>query len=157
MPPLLPQWELFHPAADVDGGCHTRVCLPLWLGHRQWDVIVFNFGLHDISHDYERVGAADYRWNLWNITLTQASIVWASTTPVPADSVKLDPPRSYFDVIGYNQIASTVMIPLNISILDLYAAAPLGSQLVDNVHFTEQGYEKMAMTLAEYVMPLYDV
>ena len=141
----------------MDGGCHTRVCLPLWLGHRQWDVIVFNFGLHDISHDYERVGAADYRWNLWNITLTQASIVWASTTPVPADSVKLDPPRSYFDVIGYNQIASTVMIPLNISILDLYAAAPLGSQLVDNVHFTEQGYEKMAMTLAEYVMPLYDV
>lgn len=58
--------------------------LDIWLGDGRWDVIHFNFGLHD-----SRTPAADYEARLRAIVArlknTGAKLIWASTTPRPAD------------------------------------------------------------------------
>ena len=53
-----------------------------WLGDGKWDVIHFNFGIHDRS-----VPVADYTARLEKLVerlqATGATLVWASTTPIP--------------------------------------------------------------------------
>lgn len=73
----------------------------LWLGNYfekgfQWDVILFNHGLHDLKQSYDqesdRFGAyavpiEDYQANLEKLIAilkkTGATLVWTSTTPIP--------------------------------------------------------------------------
>ena len=57
-----------------------------WLGGQKWDVIHFNFGLHDA-----KTPAAVYKRQLTEIVArlkkaTGALLVWATTTPRPADT-----------------------------------------------------------------------
>jgi len=58
--------------------------LDVWLGAGNWDVIHFNFGIHD-----RRTPAAEYEQRLDEIAKrlkkTGATVVWASSTPIPAD------------------------------------------------------------------------
>ena len=68
-----------------------------WLGSSKWDVIHFNFGLHDLRLDdgKHQVPLPDYETNLRTIVQrlqkTGARLIWATTTPVPDAEVK--PPR----------------------------------------------------------------
>ena len=59
--------------------------MEIWLGDGRWDVIHFNFGIHD-----RRTPPADYKQRLETIIArlqkTGAKLVWASTTPVPPDT-----------------------------------------------------------------------
>ncbi len=59
--------------------------LSIWLGDGKWDVIHFNFGIHD-----RRTPPADYEQRLETIVerlkATGAKLIWASTTPVPPDT-----------------------------------------------------------------------
>jgi len=78
-----------------------------WLGKGKWDVIHFNFGLHDLKYmfDNERqVTPADYERNLRRIVFrlkqTGAKLIFAATTPVPEG--KLNPPRVPADVETHN-------------------------------------------------------
>ncbi|MFM7210195.1 MAG: SGNH/GDSL hydrolase family protein, partial [Verrucomicrobiota bacterium] len=64
--------------------------LAKWLGESKWDVIHFNFGLHDLRHmeDGKRqVEPADYEANLRAIVAglkkPGAKVIFATTTPVP--------------------------------------------------------------------------
>ena len=66
-------------------------CLRGWLGPDpdRWDVITFNFGLHDLaSPDNEHVSTAAYSKFLAQMVLelqtsTRAHLWWVTTTPVP--------------------------------------------------------------------------
>src|SRR5438309_2280057 len=85
-----------------------------WLGSDHWDVIHFNFGLHDlkIMDDGQRqIPLGDYESNLRTIVQrckkTGARLIWAVTTPVP--DAKLNPPRDPADVLAYNEAALKVM------------------------------------------------
>jgi acyl-CoA thioesterase-1 len=127
-----------------------------WISDGKWDVIHFNFGLHDLKRmddGKQQVPLADYEKNLAEIVRilkgTGAKLIWASTTPVPEGNVK--PPRVPGDVALYNEAAARVMKANDIPIDDLYAFAlpRLGDiQLPVNVHYTKPGYEALASQVA---------
>ena len=77
-------------------------CLSTWLGSHKWDLISFNFSLHDLAQDVEFLPVSNYTEYIKNITVqllaTKAKILWVTTTPVPTDA-NLEPKRSPQDVI----------------------------------------------------------
>ena len=122
--------------------------LAKWLGESKWDVIHFNFGLHDLRHmeDGKRqVEPADYEKNLRSLVAdlkkTGAKLIFGTTTPVPEG--KLTPQRTFGDVATYNDIALKVMKENGVAIDDLNAAvAPDIAKLQNkaDVHFNPEGY-----------------
>jgi lysophospholipase L1-like esterase len=132
--------------------------LDKWLGAGKWDVIHFNWGLHDIKLDTgkHQVPIDDYERNLRDLVTTLkrtgAKLIWASTTPVPEG--KLSPKRSNEDVIAYNTVAKRVMQEKGIAINDLYAfALPRLKQMQRpvNVHFTDEGSAALAEEVAKAI------
>src|SRR5580700_8825783 len=121
--------------------------LDKWLGLAKWDVIHFNFGLHDLKimeGGKHQVSLPDYETNLRTIVQrlqrSGARLIWATTTPVP--DAEVSPPRRSADVIAYNAVAAKVMTESGIAIDDLYALVNprLGElQLPANVHYTLPG------------------
>ena len=130
--------------------------LQTWLGEGKWDVIHFNWGLHDLKHWKD--GKLDdagpvvnsleaYEKNLREIVkqlkATGAKLVWATTTPVPAGADG----RLAGDDVKYNEAAARVMKAEGVAIDDLHALAT--SRLAEiqrekNVHFTEPGSRVLA-------------
>ena len=134
--------------------------LAKWLGESKWDVIHFNFGLHDLRHmeDGKRqVEPADYEANLRVIVAalkkTGAKVIFATTTPVPEG--KLNPPRTFGDVAIYNGIARKVMEENGVAVNDLNAAiTPTLAQHQNkaDVHFNQAGSEALGQTVAMAVL-----
>jgi acyl-CoA thioesterase-1 len=134
-----------------------------WLSSSKWDVIHFNFGLHDLRLDDGKyqVPLPDYETNLRTIVQrlrkTGAHLIWATTTPVSDAEVK--PPRRNADVIAYNATAAKIMVEAGIPIDDLYALinprlAEL--QLPANVHYTLPGYNVLGHQVAESILRALD-
>lgn len=118
-----------------------------WLGDGRWDLIHFNWGLHDLKYmddGKHQVAIEDYEKNLNQLVTamkkTGAKLIWASTTPVP--NAKVSPPRKSADVIAFNEAAARVMEKHGVPTDDLYslALARLAEiQRPANVHFTDAG------------------
>lgn len=121
--------------------------IDMWLGDGKWDVIHFNWGLHDLKYmddGKHQVGIEAYEQNLDRLVTTMkktgAKLIWASTTPVP--DAKVNPPRKSADVIAFNEAAARVMEKHGVPTDDLYslALARLAEiQRPANVHFTDEG------------------
>jgi acyl-CoA thioesterase-1 len=120
-----------------------------WLGAGKWDVIHFNWGLHDLRQDdgTHQVPIDKYAQNLGELVkrlkTTGAKLVWCSTTPVPPGAAKRDPG----DEVKYNAVAKKIMEANGVAIDDLHAfAEPQGEkiQLPANVHYTEAGSKVLA-------------
>jgi acyl-CoA thioesterase-1 len=130
-----------------------------WLGDKPWDVIHFNFGLHDLkrlSDGKPQVGPEAYerylRLVVERLKKTGARLIWASTTPVPEG--KVSPPRVPADVPLYNGIALKVMRENGIPVDDLYAfALPRLKSIQEpvNVHFTPAGSTILAEQVAKSI------
>lgn len=130
-----------------------------WLGDEQWDIIHFNFGLHDLKfmEDGKRqVGLEEYERNLRQIVErlqeNGARLIWATTTPVPEGDVQ--PPRTDEDVAAYNAAARAIMEEHGIPINDLYTRAlPVLDEIQqpENVHFTDHGSSVLAEWVAEAI------
>ncbi len=140
-----------------------------WIGDTSWDVIHFNFGLHDIKHEDPETGQATknpedpyqadlktYRRNLKVIVdkllATDAKLIFATTTPVPNKQVS--PYRDPQDVIRYNKAALKIMKKAGIPVNDLYGfTLPLLSEIQreNNVHFVEEGSRLMAERVVEMI------
>ena len=132
--------------------------LKTWLGDGKWDVIHFNWGLHDLKYMPEghlQVEPEAYEKNLRELvgqmkTLAPgAKLIWCSTTPIPEGLT--DPKRVVADVVKYNALAKKVMDEAGVEIDDLYAfvlpqMAEL--QIPVNVHFHESGSAVMATKVA---------
>ena len=129
-----------------------------WTDKRQWDVILFNFGLHDmvykdkdnkydVEHGQVSVPLADYKKNLETIVArlreTTATLIFVNTTVVPENSAG----RKVGDPERYNAVALEVMKKNGIEVVDLYTASltihPQNSP-PNNVHYTPEGYELLA-------------
>lgn len=131
-----------------------------WLGDGHWDLVHFNFGLHDlkIMPDGKRQIPIDhYSKNLEQIVgalkASGAVLVWASTTPVP--DAEVSPVRSDKDVEAYNAAAREIMERHGVVIDDLYALAkPKLSeiQLPANVHFSKEGSATLAQQVADMIL-----
>lgn len=114
--------------------------LETWLGAGHWDVIHFNFGIHD-----RNTPIADYTKRLEEITkrlkATGAKIIWASSTPIPDDPAKQ---QSALSIIERNQVAVPIMKASGVTVDDLYEKImPELSkyQRPKDVHFTDEGYD----------------
>ena len=159
----LPTRDLLRGKANVhripiNGGPTTRGLEQLdeWLGAEKWDVIHFNWGLHDLKfmEDGKRqVPLPQYRANLRKLVQrmksTGAVLIWASTTPVPEGDVS--PKRIPADVAAYNGAAQRIMRLARVRINDLYAfALPKLSDIQRpvNVHFTPDGSAALARQVA---------
>jgi lysophospholipase L1-like esterase len=131
-----------------------------WLKPGNWDVIHFNFGLHDLKRMEDgnpQVSLMDYERNLrvivQRLQRTSARLIWATTTPVPAGDVS--PPRKPVDVPAYNAAARRVMESEGVAIDDLYEFVlphqPEWQRPV-NVHFTDAGSEALAQQVADVIL-----
>ncbi len=112
--------------------------LDVWLGDGKWDLIHFNFGIHDRA-----TPLADYERRLEEIVArlaaTGARLVWASSTPLPEMSTY----GSDAAIVERNAIARRVAERHHLPIDDLYAAIrPRLAQFQkpNDVHFSEAGY-----------------
>src|SRR5882724_8383049 len=97
-----------------------------WLGDSHWDVIHFNWGLHDLKVTAQGEGQVPidaYEKNLATLVQrlkrTGAQLIWATTTPVPEG--KQNPVRVSSDVPRYNAAAIRVMEAEGIPTDDLNA------------------------------------
>jgi lysophospholipase L1-like esterase len=130
-----------------------------WLGKEKWDVIHFNFGLHDLKRladDEPQVPIDAYRRYVRlvvkRLQQTNAKLIYATTTPVPEG--KLSPTRRSVDVLAYNQVAIEIMKEASIPVNDLFAyALPRLAKIQQpaNVHFTNDGSQLLAGQVANAI------
>jgi len=136
-----------------------------WLGDGKWDVIHFNFGLHDLKYIGEKgalvavadgkqqVSSEDYEKNLRTLVermkQTGAKLIFASTTPVPEGAKG----RIVGDSAKYNEIAIKVMTENEIAIDDLYTFAHERDDIQKkaDVHFTPSGSEALATEVVKSI------
>jgi len=133
--------------------------LTKWLGDGKWDVIHFNFGLHDLRHmddGSRQVAPADYERNLRSLVAdlkkTGAKLIFATTTPVPEG--ELTPPRTFGDVATYNEIALKVMKENGVAIDDLNAAVTPDIAKLQNkadVHYNAEGYAVLGKAVVKSI------
>ncbi|MDP6524991.1 MAG: SGNH/GDSL hydrolase family protein [Kiritimatiellia bacterium] len=133
-----------------------------WLGEGKWDVIHFNWGLHDLKYMSAKGGLADvksgkqqveigqYERNLDQLVVrlkkTGARLIWRNTTPVPPGAKG----RVVGDAKRYNDVALKVMKKHQVAVQDMHAfVLPRMKELMRtaNVHFTPEGSRKLAETV----------
>jgi len=145
----------------ANGGPTTRglANIDKWLGSGSWDVIHFNWGIHDLKHmdtGLRQVEPADYEKNLnalvKRLKKTNAVLIWAATTPIPKG--KLNPDRTFGDETEYNRIAASVMKQQNVAVNDLHAyVMPSFAKLHKprDLHFTPEGSNFLAIKVSEAI------
>lgn len=161
--------EVSRPRENCQGTTHGVARIEQWLEEAgDVDLIHFNFGLHDLkavddrgrnSNEPAAARQADletYRTQLRAITqrivATEARVIFATTTPVPAGGVR--PHRDPEDVARYNLVAREVMEEFGVAILDLnaIAAAKLSDlQKPRDVHFTRTGSDTLGEAVASKI------
>ncbi|MEQ2007548.1 MAG: SGNH/GDSL hydrolase family protein [Limisphaerales bacterium] len=130
--------------------------LKAWLGTGKWDVIHFNFGIHDMKFmepGKQQVPPEAYEKNLRDIVkqlqATGAKLIWATTTPIPDGD--LNPSRTFDKVPTYDAIATRVMTETGVTLNDLNAhITPHLAKLQNpkDVHFNKDGSEFLAKAVA---------
>ena len=145
-----------------------------WLGDQKWDVIHFNWGLHDLKYmgpkgenladpkdakSRQQVPIDEYEKHLQTLVArlkkTGAKLIWCSTTPVPEGAAG----RVVGDAVKYNQVAARVMQENDVAIDDLYAFAQpqlAKIQLKANVHFSPAGSKILAGQVAKSISAALD-
>lgn len=158
-------------AENCAGTDHGLQRIDAWLAAHggEWDVIHFNFGLHDLKRVDAKTGASsndassphqsppdEYRDQLAAIVnrlqATKAKLIFATTTPVPEG--KLRPFRSPADAVHYNEAARALMTARGIEIDDLHAfVLPRLTELQrpNDVHFTPAGSRALAGEVVRHV------
>ena len=144
--------EVVHNPGNAEDTRNGLARLDEWLkGGGKWDIIHFNWGLWDLKEQGTAVPLAEYEKNLRalvkRLRATGAKLIWANTTPVPAQNRHR---RRDDDVLRYNLAAWRIMREHHVAVHDLYAAgrALEREQIPDDVHFTDRGYEKLAESVA---------
>ncbi|MEM9282233.1 MAG: SGNH/GDSL hydrolase family protein [Verrucomicrobiota bacterium] len=129
---------------------------------KPWDVIHFNWGLHDLKYmgpngenlaepgspgSGQQVPMEDYLANLSKLhgilMATGAKLIWRTTTPVPEGAKG----RVVGDSAKYNQMAAQLFAGTEVVTHDLYTFALERSeeiQLPANVHYSPEGSKVLA-------------
>jgi lysophospholipase L1-like esterase len=124
-----------------------------WLkqnGSARWDVIVFNFGIHDNGKT-----PAQYQDNLEKILTrlreTGANVLWARTTPwgqIREKGVAGD------KSVPLNRTSDAFAKARNVAMIDLHAVVYpeiARLQAKDGTHFTDEGARKLGETVARAI------
>ena len=140
-----------------------------WVGNKKWDVIHFNWGLHDLKYmgpngenladpqlnsSSQQVPIDEYVKNLQRLVLylkkTKAELIWRNTSPVPIGAKG----RVVGDSKKYNDAAQEIMSHYSIETNDLYQFAKDNWDKVGrkaDVHFTPEGSKELAKLVAKSI------
>lgn len=139
-----------------------------YLGDVRWDVIHFNWGIHDLTHlspegkaapppeGSHQVPLKTYRVNLGKLITrlkaTGAHLIRATTTPIGSKSEKVGFRRDR-DVVAYNAAALEAVNSRRIAVNDLYSLIkPQADALLpDGVHPNAKGIRILARAVAKSV------
>jgi acyl-CoA thioesterase-1 len=153
--------NVHRPARNCRSTRQTLAELDGYLEDQPWDVIHFNWGVHDITHLGQngkvappptgkvQVPLDEYGRNIGELVRrlqkTGATLIWATTTPIGSQSEARGYRRDR-DVVAYNAAANRLMKAEHVIINDLYSAVkPRAEELLkDGVHFNEQGARVLA-------------
>ncbi|TAN38712.1 MAG: SGNH/GDSL hydrolase family protein [Verrucomicrobia bacterium] len=162
--------NVIHNPGNAQGTTYGRENLATWLGAKSWQVIHFNWGLHDLKHvkvvggqknsddpkDPQQADLLTYETNLRalveQLKATKAKLIFATTTPYPAG---VSPFRAPEDAAQYNKVALRIMQANGIKLDDLYTLIlPKLKELQRprNVHFSDKGSEVLAQHVAESIL-----
>ncbi|WP_442508113.1 SGNH/GDSL hydrolase family protein [Novipirellula sp. SH528] len=161
--------NVYRPATNCGPTTRGLQSMEAWIGDRKWDVIHFNFGLHDLKFmgptgknladpnaatSHRQVPIDQYAANLKKIAerlkATGATVIWRETTPVPEGAAGRIPD----DAKRYNDAAAKVMAEVGgIQTDPMYdfATEHADLQLKANVHYTPAGSKKLAEQVAKSV------
>lgn len=119
-------------------------------GGGKWDVIHFNFGIHDRG-----TSVADYTARLEQLVQrmkqTNAKVIWASTTPIPDNPEQKQTAAS---IVERNAAAAEVMQKHGVAIDDLFGFITprlAEMQRPKDVHFKDEGYELLGQQAADSI------
>lgn len=157
------QANVIRPNANCGDTRHGLAQIETWLGDGKWQVIHFNWGLHDLCYrnpalktpgQRDKVNGTlsvpltEYEQNLETLVTrlkqTGAKLIFANTTLVPAGEAGRFPG----DEVKYNAAARRVMEKHGVPINDLHATTqafpPAMFASAGNVHFSAEGSAKLA-------------
>ena len=137
-----------------------------WLGDGRWDLVHFNWGLHDLKYVDAEGGRAlppkgkqvstleEYEANLDKLVVrlkqTGAKLIWRPTTPVPEGASGRYPS----DLPKFNRVAARVIDRHGIEVDDLnacIAAEKIPHIRPDNVHFSREASARLAASSADAI------
>jgi len=154
----------------TNGGPTTKGLAEIdkWLGKRKWDLIHFNWGLHDLKYmgpngqnlfPKEKGGKPQvpidaYEKNLDKLVTrlekTGAKLIWRNTTPVPPGSKG----RYVGDSVKYNAAAARVMKKHGVPTHDLFTMSMKRMKEImrpANVHYTPEGSKVLGRDVARVI------
>ncbi|MBG30284.1 MAG: G-D-S-L family lipolytic protein [Opitutae bacterium] len=155
----------------TNGGPTTKGVAEIdkWLGDGKWDLIHFNWGLHDLKYmgpngenlfPKEKGGKVqvpidEYEKNLHKLVArmkkTGAKLVWRNTTPVPPGSKG----RYVGDSVRFNEAAARVMKKHGVPTLDLFTMSKERMKELmrpANVHYFPEGSKALAEVVAKDIL-----
>jgi acyl-CoA thioesterase-1 len=161
--------NVHRPSANCGPTSRTLKRIDQWLGSKPWDVVHFNWGLHDLKYigpnganladpadptSRQQVPPAKCEANLRKLVArlkqTDAKLIWCSTTPVPEGAKG----RVVGHTNDYNVIAAKVMNENDVAVHDLYAFAKDRQAQIQrraDVHFTPDGSQQLAQQVARKI------
>jgi len=155
----------------TNGGPTTKglASIDAWLGKGKWDLIHFNWGLHDLKYmgpngenlfPKEKGGKPQvpidaYEKNLDKLVTrlkkTRAKLIWRNTTPVPPGSKG----RYVGDSVKFNTAAARVMKKHGVPTHDLFTMSQKRMKEImrpANVHYTPEGSKVLGKDVALVIM-----
>ncbi|MCA9139230.1 MAG: SGNH/GDSL hydrolase family protein [Planctomycetales bacterium] len=161
--------NVFRPATNCGPTTKGLEEIDRWIGDRKWDVIHFNFGLHDLKYmgpkgqnlaeptaadSHQQVPIDEYAANIKTIAerlkKTGAKVIWRETTPVPEGAAGRVPG----DSAKYNAAAAKVIAEVGGIEVDPFfefAESISKDQLPKNVHYTAEGSKKLGEHVAALI------
>ena len=154
----------------TNGGPTTKglASIDTWLGKSKWDLIHFNWGLHDLKYmgpngqnlfpkekgGKPQVAIDAYEKNLDKLVTrlkkTDAKLIWRNTTPVPPGSKG----RYVGDSVKYNAAATRVMKKHDVPTHDLFTISMKRMKDImrpANVHYTPEGSKVLGRDVARVI------
>lgn len=161
-------------ACNANRGAH---CIAAWLDSCAFDIVSFNFGIHDIAHNQEHLTLDVYEQMLGAIVDVLEScrvnngtkLLYVLTTPVPSkggNASSYPSGDANDDVVAYNEAAARIMHNRSIPTLDLYSYVVdhcgHNFELCDwmsgtrNVHPSPLGFQHLAAQMASAIKQIAD-
>ena len=161
--------EVWGPTQNGGNSQNVLDHLQEWVIDPSPDVVHMNCGLHDLKtpfdSDTQTIALDAYESNVRQILTqlgekTQATVVWAATTPVNQQwhHENKDFDRFEAHVAAYNAAAGRVAAELGVEVNDLFSVVMQAGRdrhlRPDGVHFTEEGSELLGKAVADFVRGL---